>query len=196
MPQAFSLALPRLWWRGVVNPPRAFEELIHKPAPLWGFWVVLVFNILISATTLLARYLLGRPPLMESVLTFLPSEKYLLPEMFFLPPLRILVWLMGAAVIHLGLRLARAESNFDLILNIGGLGYLVIMPFILISDWIFVALNAYGLAAYVHSLAAPWSILLTAIGLKKVLGAKIGLAVGLSLVSEVISIPILAIFAR
>jgi len=180
----------------VVNPPRAFKDLLHKPAPLWGFCVVLVFNILISATTLLARYLLGRPPLMESVLTFLPAEKYLLPEMFFLPPLRILVWLMAAAVIHLGLRLARAESNFDLILNIGGLGYLVVMPFILISDWIFVALNAYGLAAYVHSLAAPWSILLTTIGLKKVLGAKIGLAVGLSLVSEVLSIPLLAIFAR
>lgn len=103
---------------------------------------------------------------------------------------------MGAAVIHLGLRLARAQSNFDRILNIGGLGYLVIMPFILISDWIFVAFNSYGLAASVHSLTAPWSILLTTIGLKKVLGAKTGLAISLSLVSEVISIPLLAIFAR
>jgi hypothetical protein len=133
---------------------------------------------------------------MESVLTFLPTEKYLLPEMFFLPPLRLLVWLMASAVTHLGLRLAGQESRFDQILNIGGLGYLVIMPFILLSDWIFIALNSYALATYVHSLTAPWSIFLITIGLKKVLGVRTWLAVAMAIVSEAISIPFLALFAR
>ena len=122
--------LLQLWWTGLTSPRRAFAELRSKPAPQWGFWVVLVFNLAISAITLLGRYLLGQDLLMPSALTFLPTEKYLLAEMFFLPPLRVLVWLLGAAVVHLGLRLARHPGGFDQLLNMGGLGYLVIMPFI------------------------------------------------------------------
>jgi len=189
-------SLFRLWWSGVTAPSRAFEELKSKPAPKWGFWVVLVFNLLISLTTLLAQYLLQQPPLMESWLTFLPTEKYLLPEMFFLPPLRILVWLLGSAIIHLGLRLARQTSDFDQILNIGGMGYLIIMPFILISDWVFVALNQYSIAEYTHPFAAIWSVALTYIGLKTILGTRKRLAFGMVLLSEVLTIPLLAIFAR
>ena len=116
--------------------------------------------------------------------------------MFFLPPLRILVWLMGGAVIHLGLRLARRESNFDLLLNMGGVGYLITMPFILVLDWLLIGFNAYFVAEYIHSLAALWGVLLTVIGLKKLFGAKTGLAATLALVSAVVTIPFLAIFAR
>jgi len=191
-----KMNLLRLWWAGVTTPRRAFEELKNKPAPSWGFWIVLIFNLLISLTTLLALELLGRRPLMESWLTFLPTEKYLLPEMFFLPPLRVLVWLMGAATVHLGLRLAKQKSDFDQILNIGGMGYLIIMPFILVSDWLLIALNQYPIAEYTHPLAAFWSIALTFIGLKKILGTRTGLALGMSLLSELVSIPLLAVFVR
>ena len=83
--------LLQLWWTGLTSPRRAFAELRSRPAPQWGFWVVLVFNLAISATTLV-RYLLGQDLLMPSALTFLPGEKYLLAEVFFLPPLRVLVW--------------------------------------------------------------------------------------------------------
>ena len=186
----------QIWWTGVTRPAKAFDALKSKPAPVWGFWVVLVFNLLISITTLLAQYLLRQPPFLESWLTFLPTENYRLAEMFFLPPLRILVWVMAAGVIHLELRLANKASNFDIILNISGLGYLVMMPFVLLSDWLLIALNAYWLAEYTHPLAALWGLILTVIGLKELLGTKTGLAVALAIVSTAVSIPLLAIFAR
>jgi hypothetical protein len=188
--------LPHLWWTGIVHPTKAFDELKAKPAPVWGFWVVLVFNLLISATTLLTQYLLHRPPFLESWLTFLPTDRYFLPEMFFLPPLRVLVWLMGAAMVHLGLRLARQTSDIDLILNIGALGTLVIMPVILVSDWLLIVSNAYFVAEFTHPVAALWGLVLTAIGVKRLLGVKSGFAFLLALISTLLSIPFLAIFAR
>ena len=116
--------------------------------------MVQVYNLLISSTTLLTLYLLCQPPFLESWLSFLPTEKYHFAEMFFLPPLRIAVWLIGAAVIHLGLHLAKQACDFDTLLNIGGLGYLITMPFILLPDWLWIVLNAYWLAEYIHPLVA------------------------------------------
>jgi len=188
--------LLQLWWTGVTRPARAFDALKSRAAPAWGFWVVLAFNLLISATTILVQYLLRQPLFLASWLTFLPTENYRLAEMFFLPPLRILVWVMAAGIIHLGLRLADKASNFDTLLNIGGLGYLVIMPFVLFSDWLLIALNAYWLAEYTHPAATLWGVFLTVIGLKELLGTKTGLAVGLAILSAAVSIPLLAIFAR
>ena len=186
----------QLWCTGILHPGDAFYELKSKPAPAWGFWVVLVFNLLISATTLLTLYLLGRPPLMPSVLTFLPTEKYLLTEMFFLPPLRVIVWLIASSTIHLGLRLVGQRSDFDQILNIGGLGYLVTMPFILVSDWSFIAANIYPIVEYTHPLSALWGLVLTVIGLKKIFGTGTGLSIGLAFASMLVSIPLLALLAR
>ncbi len=70
------------------------------------------------------------------------------------------------------------------------------MPFILFSDWLLIALNAYWLAEYTHPLAALWGLVLAVIGLKKLLGTKAGQAVVLAIVSTAVSIPLLAIFAR
>jgi hypothetical protein len=186
----------RLWLTGLTAPARAFKAVGDLKSPLWGFLVVLIFNLAISATTLLAQYLLGRPPLMESWLTFLPAKNYLFAEMFFLPPLRVLVWLMGAAVIHLGLRLAGSRSDMDKLLNIGGLGYLVLMPFILVTDWILIGLDSYRFATWTHPLAALWGAVLSVIGLRTLLGTKTWLAVTLTVLSSAAGIAFLAVFAR
>ena len=188
--------LLQLWWMGFAHPRRAFVALQSKSAPSWGFWVVLVFNLLISATTLLPLVLLHRTPFLASWLTFLPTEKYLQAEIFFLPPLRMVVWLISAAILHLGLRLAKQDSDYDILLNIGGLGYLIVMPLILFSDWLLMGLNAYWLAEYTHPLAALWGAVLSVIGLEKLLGVQTKLAIGLVVLSMLVSIPFLAIFAR
>ena len=78
----------------------------------------------------------------------------------------------------------------------GGLGYLIIIPFILVTDWLFIPVDRYDIAEYVHSLALPWSIILTVIGLKELLGVKTAAAWGLALLSALLTIPLLAIFAR
>jgi hypothetical protein len=192
------LSLPRLWLLGVTHPARAFDALRAKPAPQWGFWVVVAFNVAISCTTLLALYLLGRGPQLPSALTFLPTERYLLVEIFFLPVLRVAVWLLASASIHLGVRLAGRVSDFDTILNIGGLGYLVVMPPLLLADWLLVALDAYAISitTWTHLGVALWSMGLTVVGLRRLLHLPLGLALGLAALSTAVSIPLLAIFAR
>ncbi len=186
----------KLWWTGVTHPRQAFDELGSKPAPQWGFWVVLIFNLAISVFTLLPLYLLGSEPLMPSALTFLPTEKYLLAEIFFLPPLRIAVWMLNAAVIHLALRLARRPGGFDRLLNIGGLEYLVVMPFILVTDWLLITIDRYDIAMYTHSLALPWTMILTVIGLNRLLDVKSATAWGLTVLGNLLTLPFLALFAR
>jgi Yip1-like protein len=197
-PPARSMSLPRLWLLSVTHPMRAFDALRAKPAPQWGFWIVVAFNVIISCTTLLALYLLGHGPQTPSALTFLPNERYLLAEIFFLPFLRVGVWLLASATIHLGARLARRLSDFDTILNIGGLDYLVTMPPLLLADWLLVALNDYTLSitAWTHLAVTLWGAALTAAGLLRLLRLPLPLALGLAALSVVVSIPLLAIFAR
>jgi hypothetical protein len=191
-----ELHLVQLWWQGIISPRRAYDELRSKPAPQWGFWVVVTFNLLISATTLLAQYLLRQDLVMPSWLTFLPDDKYLLYEMFFLPPLRVLVWIASAGITHLGLRMIRQPGGFDQLLNMGGLGYLIVMPITLASDWVLVALDRYDLAQFTHSLLLPWAFYLTVVGMKVVLGVKTSTAAILFLISTALTLPLLAIFAR
>jgi hypothetical protein len=49
------MSLFRLWWMATVRPRAAFEAIRSKPAPLWAFKVLLFFNLMISATSTLAR---------------------------------------------------------------------------------------------------------------------------------------------
>lgn len=194
-----AMNLFELWWTAVTHPARAFEEVKRKPAPTWGFRVVLCFNLMISLTSLLALELLGRQPFLPSWLTFLPTERYYQFEIFFLPVLRMVSWLLSAATIHLGLRLMGRPSDMDRILNIGGVQYLVVLPYTFAVDWTAIALNAYGfgLIAVLHgAVDLIWSLTLGVIGLRVLLGLKPRLAVELSLLSTVVSLPLLAIFAR
>ena len=188
----------QLWRTGVVNPSRAFEALSDKAAPQWGFWVVLLFNVAISLFTLLPLHLLGRGPQLESALTFLPTEDYLVAEIFFLPVLRVAVWLLDGAITHVGIRLFDRHSDFDQILNIGGLTYLIVMPPLMLSDWVLIALDCYQvtITGFTHGFVAIWSLFLSVIGLQKLLDVEGRLAFGLSLLNMVVGISIFAIFAR
>ncbi len=89
-------------------------------------------------------------------------------------------------------------SLLDQVLNIGGLAYLVVMPPLLLSDWLLIALNRYGIeiTQYTHGFVALWSAFLSVVGLRKLLGVGTGLALGLSLLSMVLGIIVLAILAR
>jgi Yip1 domain len=189
----------QLYLAGVFHPARAFDDIRTRPAPLWAFKVVLFFNLLISATSTLARYLLGQNMLMPSALTFLPDEHYLLAQIFFLPVVRMAAWLLNAAIIHLGIRLAGKPSDMDLILNMAGVGYLVIMPYTFLVDWTTIALNAFNsnIIVGLHGVVdLMWSLALSVIGLRQLLGIETKLALTVSLISSAVGIPLLALFAR
>jgi len=194
-----SMSLVRLWWTAMVRPARAFEEVKKKSAPLWAFRMLLVFNLMISLTTNLARLFLGHEPLLPSWLTFLPAERYLLAQLFFIPVLRMAVWVLGSGVIHLGIRLAGKPSDMDRILNIGGVQYLVVMPYTFLVDWTALAFGVFdfSLIGAIHGgVDLVWSIALQVIGLRVLLGLRTAPALGLSLISNALTLPLLAIFAR
>jgi hypothetical protein len=193
------MKLSLLWWTAIVHPRIAFEEVKMKPAPLWAFKVILIFNILISLTTNLARVLSGGKVLLASWLTFLPDERYLFAQLFFIPPLRMATWLLGSAVVHLGIRLSGRPGDFDRVLQIGGVQYLVVMPYTFLVDWTTLAFGVFGvgLIGVVHAgVDLVWSLILQTIGLRVLLGLGTRFALGLSVISTAVTLPLLAIFAR
>lgn len=189
----------RLWWAGTTRPHRAFEALRTLPAPAWGFRVVVAFNVAVSLTSLLALELLGRQPLLPSWLTFLPTRRYYLAEMGFLPLLRTAMWLLGSAACHLGIRLTGRKSDLDANLNLGGLVYLVVMPYTFAVDWTAIALNAYHFVAIaiLHgAVDLAWSTALLTLGLRRLFRLPTGIALASALLSDAATLPLLAIFAR
>ena len=190
--------LGQVWLLGLINPPRAFEELKSKPAPMWGLWAVLIRFVATSLTTTLALYLLGRLPFEPSRLTFLATEEYYAAEIFFLPLFGLAVWLLAGAVVHVILRLAARVTNFDKILNVIGMGMLIPMPVVWLWDWIAIALNWYQLAvmAVSHSVFALWGVILYSVGFKKILGLRTLPAIGLALVITGIYISLASLFIR
>ena len=188
----------QVWFSGLINPSRAFDELKSKPAPIWGFWAVLIRFPVTSLTTTLALYLLGRMPFEPSRLTFLTMENYYAAEVFFLPVFGLAVWLLGSAIVHLVLRLAHQTSAFDQILNALGMGMLIPTPVVWIWDWTMIALNGYQVTvmAISHSFFALWGAILYTIGFKRVLGLGALFAVGLALAVAVVYILLAILFVR
>jgi hypothetical protein len=163
-----------VWFLGIVNPSRAFDELRRRPAPRWGFWAVIVRYVPTALTTTLALHLLGRTPFVPSYLTFLSTEDYYAAEIFFLPVFGLVVWLLGSAVVHLCLRLAGRPSSFDWILNVIGFGLLIVMPLVWLLDWLSVALHGYGVGVtpVIHVLLSFWEVALFGVGLSKMEGLR------------------------
>lgn len=193
------VGLVRLWLTGLRRPAEACREVAGRDPPRWGLTVVVAFNLAISATTLVALALSGQQPFLPSWLTFLPTEHYYRAEILFLPVLRVAAWLLGSAAMHLTLRVTGRPSDFDVLLNLGGLVYLVVVPYTMVVDWVLIAVDAYGLglAATVHgAVALAWSVGLYAVGLRSVLGIGRAPALVAAIVGEAASLPLLAIFAR
>ena len=189
----------QVWLLGLVNPSRAFDEVRKKPAPLCGFWAILVRYVVTALTTTLALHLLGRTPFLPSYLTFLPTENYFTAEIFFMPVFGLAVWLLGSAVVHLCLRLAGRPSGFDWILNVIGFALLIVMPVVWLLDWLSVALNVYaaGVIPVIHVLLSLWEVALIGIGLTKLEGLHVlpACLLGLIFIGGVY-IPLAILFVR
>lgn len=189
----------RFLWLCWTRPSRAFDFLKNRRGPGWGLRVVVAFNLAISATTLLSLHLLGREPALAPSITFLPVRHYYLAEIFFLPVLRTAVWLLGSAVIHLGLSLSGRKCDFDLLLNLSSLCYIVVMPVIFVIDWTALAAGRYGGPAFegIHGtvalvLSGAWTVM----GLHRLLDVGWVSGFALWLLSTLATVPLLAVFAR
>jgi uncharacterized membrane protein len=76
-----------------------------------------------------------------------------------------------ATIVYLTLRFSSANCSYDKILNIIGMGMLVLMPFLWIWDWTAIALNIYTVAnqAVTHSIAQSWEATIEALCFNKIL---------------------------
>jgi len=169
----------RLWINGIAQPFNMAARLADKTHPTLGLMAVVIRFTITSLTTVLALYWLGRMPFAPSEWVILPAEKYYFAEMFFLPLWGLAIWMLMSSLAYLILRLTNANSDFDQILNIIGIGMLIPMPFVWLWDWIAIALNIYTVMnqAFTHSVAQTWEATIQAICFVKILKIQPALSI-------------------
>jgi hypothetical protein len=194
-----KLALPRLWLLAVLKPFYLMEWLSKNKQTLnLGFLSVLLRFIVTTLTTGLLLFLLNRVPFAPSNLTFLATQNYYKAEMIFLPLWGIGIWLLMGSVAYLIIGLLGNRLQFDDILNIIDLGMLAPMPLLWIWDWTLIALNLHQavIQAIAHSVAQSWEICVEAVGFKRVLGIRQGIAVAVAVIINFIYIGLAIILIR
>ncbi len=192
------MSFVQVWLSGLINPIRSLEELKDKPAPYWGLLAVLTRFIPTSLIVTFPLFLLGREPFYPSYLTFLPTQNYYMAQVIFLPIFGLIIWLLMSACAHVVMRLVGKGSDFDLVLNIVGMGMLIPMPVVWVWDVTMIALNLYLLPvmAVSHTLFQLWEASIEALGFIKLLRLRVIPAVCLSLIINAIYIALAAIFIR
>ena len=142
--------------------------------------------------------LLGRQPPTPSFLSFIPSDQYYLALVGLTPFVLSAEWLLGAALVHLILRLGQRPSDIDQILNLSGMAALVVGTFLLMWDWAWFFLG--GLNQYLlgisHLLIDIWAIVIIVMGLKRILGVPVWLGIVLSILLIAAAMPLAIMFMR
>jgi hypothetical protein len=192
------MSFTRLWFLGYINPVRLIDELRTKPAPQWGLLAQLVRALLDSFLLYLPLALMGLVPPTPSNLSFLPTEHYYAALIGLAPVVLIAEQLMQAAVIHVVIRLTGRQSSFDQIVNIAGMAALVVGAFLLVWDWLWFAIGGVDqyFLGYSHLLISLWAVVISVIGLKRILGVPAWLAALLSLLAMPVALPFAIMFMR
>ena len=192
------MSFVRVWFTGYYNPAKMIEQLLSKPAPHWGFYGQFLRAALDSLLLYLPVALMGRIPPTPSNLAFLSTERYYWHLVWLSPIILGADWLLASAFTHVVLRLAGRRSDFDQILNIGGMATIVVGAFLLVWDWAWFAsggVNQYFLGMS-HLAIGLWAVVIGAIGLKRILGVPIWLGVILTFLGIPIAMPFGIMFMR
>ena len=100
-----------VWFTGYVSPKRFVNALKGKPAPHWGLYAVVIRSLMDSLLLYLPVAILGRQPPTPSYLTFISTENYYTALVGLAPLVFLAQWLLCASVIHVVLRLSRAQRH-------------------------------------------------------------------------------------
>jgi hypothetical protein len=188
----------RVWFTGYYSPEKMIEELRSKPAPHWGFCGQFLRAALDSLLLYLPVTLLGRVPETPSNLAFLPTEQYYWHLIWLSPIVLGAEWLLWSAFAHVALRLTGRPSDFDQILNISGMAAIVVGAFLLVWDWTWLALGGMSevtLGAS-HLAISLWAVVISTVGLKRILGLPTWLGALLSILEIPIALPFGIMFMR
>ena len=192
------MSFVRVWFTGYYNPAKMIEQLLSKPAPHWGFYGQFLRAALDSLLLYLPVALMGRIPPTPSNLAFLSTERYYWHLVWLSPIILGADWLLASAFTHVVLRLTGRQSDFDQILNIGGMATIVVGAFLLVWDWAWFAsggVNQYFLGIS-HLAIGLWAVVIGAIGLKRILGVPIWLGAMLTFLGIPIALPFGIMFMR
>jgi hypothetical protein len=188
----------QVWRSGYHAPARFAEGLRGRPAPHWGLLAVGLRAALISLGLYLPLHLLGRVPPFPSYLAFIPTERYYGALIWITPLVFVAQWLLDGALTHVILRLLGRASDMDQILNVYGVGALVVGAFLLVWDWAWVLVGGLNQVALgiSHLVLDVWGLVLAVVALKRLLGVPIGLGVVLDLLAVATSLPLAIMFMR
>jgi hypothetical protein len=188
----------QVWVTGYINPARFVDALKRKPAPHWGFYAQVLRSLIDSLLLYLPVALLGRQPPTPSYLTFIPSDQYYITLIWLTPLVFMAEWLLGAVVIHVGLRLSKLQSDIDQILNLTGMAGLVIAAFLVVWDWFWFAMggaNQYFLGIS-HLIIDIWWLVLVVNGLKRICGVPVRFGILMSILGFAAALPFAIVLMR
>jgi len=188
----------RVWLTGYVSPAKLIDGLAGRPAPHWGLYAQLLRALMDAFLLYLPLFLLGRAPPTPSYLSFVATERYYGALVWLAPIVLTAQWLLGGAVIHVALRLSGRPSDLDQILNITGMSTLVVGAFLVLWDWVWIiagGMDQHGLG-YSHLLLDVWAVVITVVGLRKLLRVPVWLGVGVYLLAIASAVPLAIMFMR
>lgn len=188
----------QVWFTAYVNPNRYVDLLEDQPAPHWGFYAQVLRGLFDSLLIYLPASLMGRQPATPSYLWLIPTESYYATLVWLTPLVFLVQWLLGAAAIHVFLRLVKAPSDMDQILNLTGMAGLVVAAVLVPWDWIWYlagVANQYFLGIS-HLVIDIWWFVLIVAGLKRILGLPVKLGVISCILAFLAAIPFAVIIMR
>lgn len=192
------MAFVRIWLTGYWSPPRMVAGLEGKPAPHWGFYGELTRALLDALLLYLPLALMGRQPSTPSYVSLFPTDRYYATLVWLAPIVLLVQWLFLCAAVHGILRLLGRRSNIDQIMNVTGMVTLVVGTFLVLWDWLWIALGWrdpiwLGIS---HLVLDGWGIWITVLGFRRLLGVPVGLAILLNVVWIVLGLPLAMLFMR
>ncbi|MBN1836883.1 MAG: hypothetical protein JW820_13595 [Spirochaetales bacterium] len=190
--------LLRTWLAGYSCPGGFVRELDRAPAPQTGLYGSLLRAGMDSLLLYLPLALMGRRPSLGSALAFLPTERYYLASVFFMPPYFLMQWLFLSAGMHVVLRLSRRPSDFDRILNLNGATDLVVGAVLVPWDWLWILAGWHDevLLGISHLVLVTWGIVLGTVYLNRSLEVPVWLAVVLQVASVALAAAISSVVVR
>lgn len=187
-----------VWFTGYVRPARMMDQLRSRPAPHWGFYGQLLRAAMDALLLYLPLALMGLVPPTPSFVAALPTEQYYSHLVWLAPLVLAAEWLLGASFVHLALRLSGRPSDFDQLLNIGGMVALVVGAFILVWDWVWFTVGGVDqyFLGFSHLAISLWGVALGAIGMKRILAVPYWLGLLLSFLQIPLGLPLAVMFMR
>lgn len=159
-------ALPRWWAHGLVHPAAAMRALPDSGAPKVGLAAVATRFAVQDLVQTLPLAVLGRRPFMPAKVPIRPEHHYC-AQLVFLPVFGLGAWLGMGGTAHGLLRLTGHRSDVRRVLDVVGVGMLLPMPPLWLSDAALIAVDRFSMPAlgFVNVPVQLWETALFAVGL-------------------------------